>query len=47
MADLESIMRRIFNFTFILAPIALVLVSLAGYWGKLHLCLELAAHFCD
>ncbi len=47
MADLESIMRRIFNFTFILASIGLILVSLAGYGGKLHLYLELAVHFCD
>jgi endonuclease/exonuclease/phosphatase (EEP) superfamily protein YafD len=38
-------MGRIFNFTFLLASIGLILVSLAGYWGKLHLYLELAAHF--
>jgi len=38
-------MGRIFNFTFLLVSIGLILVSLAGYWGKLHLYLEVAAHF--
>ena len=38
-------MRFFLNIIFIFASIGLILISLAGYLGKLHLYLELAAHF--